>query len=367
MKLDDYLKQEFSGSRKKGMIGVESDWLDFCSLELPHGKVHVVDTGYVTDEIEGCMVSVRPGRYEIKVKAMVYGNEVRIARLRAVTETDKPALGEKIDETGTDSATIGVCDFPTFSQLFGKNKEAAIEAFKSMMHPTRPHSIVELSNAPGGSTAAVHSGFGDGTFPVYELLHHSERAGFEVVFIKPDEPYPFEVEDKPEPTEPDEDEILHWALIEHIWDEAWAALNQGEQQTREFFGGLSPGRKAALALRIYFNWVALGGFGALITLKAQPYLSEEILAGFRLVGMTQHEQQFQQLRVFCQKVWQTADPRERIRIWDELSRFKNSSGQEYIRLQTWFRDTAKDPKFKIARFIGVYARSHPGEFPDFTF
>jgi hypothetical protein len=39
--------------------------------------------------------------------------------------------------------------------------------------------------------ALARSGFGDGCYPIYELVSRSRRVGVEVVFVKEKEPYPF--------------------------------------------------------------------------------------------------------------------------------------------------------------------------------
>ena len=82
--------------------------------------------GITPIEDEGCTsVSLRSGTYKLLVKAIVYGNEVRMAStLTCLLGTEDVKLGEKIAETGTDSGTIGVYDFRTFSQVVNANPEA---------------------------------------------------------------------------------------------------------------------------------------------------------------------------------------------------------------------------------------------------
>jgi hypothetical protein len=246
MKLADYMRQEFAGNRQQGMVGSESEWLDLCSLDIPVGNIHVVDPQFVTDQSEGCIISLRPGLYNMLVKTVVYGDDVRIARIQVVTGSDKLNLGGKIDETGTDSATVGVYDFKTLSPFSEESREAVKNAFQSAS--SQNHYIIEVGGASGGRMAIVHSGFGDGTFPVYELLTNSERAGFEVVFIPTGQPYPFSALPA---TVPSDDEEIHLALVEKIWDAALAALNNGEEPGRQFFENLKPGIQAALASRIF--------------------------------------------------------------------------------------------------------------------
>jgi hypothetical protein len=51
---------------------------------------------------------------------------------------------------------------------------------------------VPIADTPGATVAWIESGFGDGEFPVFELVaSDGSRVGVEVQFIAPDEEYPF--------------------------------------------------------------------------------------------------------------------------------------------------------------------------------
>ncbi|HXR03384.1 MAG TPA: hypothetical protein VN836_01600 [Verrucomicrobiae bacterium] len=191
MTIQDYLKGEFTGKPKKDDRGRESDWLEFCDLTVRGSKVQVVDASYVPDEREGCMVTLAPGSYHVEVKATAYGGDVRISRLRLVRHGVSPSIGAVLGETGTDTANIGVCDHEVFARAWGGDNDASWEIISPAIEEADTHGIAVLDETAGAVMPFVRSGFGDGTFPVHELVADGSRAGFEVVFIRGDEPYPF--------------------------------------------------------------------------------------------------------------------------------------------------------------------------------
>ncbi len=118
------------------------------------------------------------------------------------------------------------------------------------MYKAQPYAVARLGRESDTTMLIVESGFGDGTFPVYELRRGSERVGIETVFINPGEPYPFDAEKEATDARLEKDKALHWSLIQKHWDPAWSALRQGEAPARAFFHKLSPGQRALLAIEI---------------------------------------------------------------------------------------------------------------------
>jgi hypothetical protein len=73
---------------------------------------------------------------------------------------------------------------------------------------------------PKGSKAPyVSSGFGDGTFPVFELCSNGSRVGFEIEFIPTASPYPFETIVPFIPPPPTESEKERAQIREKAWSE----------------------------------------------------------------------------------------------------------------------------------------------------
>ncbi len=92
----------------------------------------------------------------------------------------------KIGETWADVATQGICDFDLYARIAREYPKLA----------DNPDELFEVED-PGVFTLAdkaelirVSTGFGDGTFNLYELLANGDRVGVEVELIRSDEEYP---------------------------------------------------------------------------------------------------------------------------------------------------------------------------------
>jgi hypothetical protein len=191
MKIEDYLAGDFPGEVKRGDVGTESSWLEFCNLLVRGNKVHAVDASYAADGQEGCMIDLRPGKYHVQVKAMAYGNDVRMSRLRVIWPGSEPTAGPEIGQTGTDTGNVGVYDFDIFAKAWGNDNNASWDKISPAIESADMHGIAVLDDATGAIMPFVRSGFGDGTFPVNELLQNGSRVGFEICFMSAGEPYPF--------------------------------------------------------------------------------------------------------------------------------------------------------------------------------
>jgi len=124
---------------------------------------------------------------------MRYGNDARISQLRAIPSGVTSSTGAQIGETGTDTAKIGVCDHDVFASAWGDDDEASWDIISPAIEDAETHGIAVLDDQVGAVMPFVSSGFGDGTFPIHELVSNGSRVGFEVTFIKPGTPYPFGV------------------------------------------------------------------------------------------------------------------------------------------------------------------------------
>lgn len=362
MKLETFLGQSFTGDAIKGASGVESPWLDIASVSLPIGSVHVVDSGCIGDRREGFVVDMAAGLYEAKAKAIVYGHEVRFSRVRLVKSGTEPVLGTKIGETGTDSGTIALYDLQSLTEAERRDslfRETVVKALKDLGHNIE---LFQIAGWPESSLLVGSCGFGDGTFPVFALLDGPNYTGMEVVFIESSYPYPFSTKIYKAPREPDEDEKLHWTLIEALWDEGHAAFRKGPEETRQFFEKLPRGRRVALALRVLINYTELipGGLLGLIVHIANPFLLNEIKAGLLLVGATDHLERLTAACSIYKDVLPIVDYRERLRA---SAKIRASADLAQLQVfKEWFIKSGKDPSSKLEGYIGRYARSHPEDF-----
>src|SRR5688572_6174336 len=127
MNLKDYFEGESTGSPAQGSKGTQSDWLDFCDVMLIGPKVLVVDANFVPSADDGLVIELPSGRYHVQVRAIDYGGDKRVSRLRTLLEGCVPSVGARLGETWTDTALTGICDLEIFSNAWGSDDEVSFE------------------------------------------------------------------------------------------------------------------------------------------------------------------------------------------------------------------------------------------------
>ena len=192
MKLSEYFAQPKEVFLKETpATGEPSPWLEFCKLELKGARMLVVDAQFVPSEKDGLVVELPAGNYAVQAVVTNFGGDRRIARLRVRLPGGDPQLGAQIGETWTDTASTGICDLETFAKAWGTDNEASYRIIEPFLDTGAEFGVAELEAASGAVMPFVNSGFGDGSFAVFELTENGRRTGFEVEFITADEKYPF--------------------------------------------------------------------------------------------------------------------------------------------------------------------------------
>jgi hypothetical protein len=182
--------QKLNDALRSNPRGKESDWRDFCDFKLYSGRVRIVDPSFVVDE-GGCIMDLAPGMYSLQTKTMVYDGDERVSRLRAVQSGISATLGAQIGEAGCDTARIGICDEEVFSRACEELGDDVEETLLTAPNDVEGDlwGVVVLNRTLGAVMPFVDSGFGDGTYPVRELVAEGRRVGFEIVFIESGGPY----------------------------------------------------------------------------------------------------------------------------------------------------------------------------------
>jgi hypothetical protein len=184
MNLADALNSNTEGMPPNGTSGHESDWLSFCSLEVPTGSLWAGDPNIVNRD-DGCVVKVPAGTYVLEAKVMDFAGHKKISRVRAILSgTLEPRLGKEIGEAGTDSALIGLCDIGALETAVSRDHEKFQQAIKD--HPGAYFGIIRINIHGQVEIPFVSSGLGDGTGPVAELKANRRRIGIELEFIAAD-------------------------------------------------------------------------------------------------------------------------------------------------------------------------------------
>jgi hypothetical protein len=180
MNLKDYLSKK--GQTPKG----KTDWLFFCNMEVKSGKLWAGDPN-LPNEDDGCAVEVPSGVYVVEGIGMRFGRDRVVSRLRVrLNSASTPILGDEIGETGTDSATIGVCDIAAFEDAYKKDGGAdavqdAIDALDG-----EDFGVLEVPKFPDAIMPFVPTG-SDGTGPVHVLTSGGKCVGIELAFMEEDD------------------------------------------------------------------------------------------------------------------------------------------------------------------------------------
>lgn len=180
MNLQDYLSNAAAPSESK------TDWLHFCNLEVKSGKLWAGDPN-LPNEDDGYAAEVPNGFYVVEGIGMPFYGERVVSRLRIRLQTAaNPTLGDELGETGTDSATIGVCDIAPFEAAYleeggADSVQEAIdsldgECFGILKVPAYPDAIMPF--VPIGS---------DGGGPVLALMSGGQCVGVELPFMDEDD------------------------------------------------------------------------------------------------------------------------------------------------------------------------------------
>lgn len=155
------------------------DWYSFHTLEIHTGELWAGDPQLANAE-DGLLVKVPEGKYVIECDGLPYRCKA-VSKLRVRLESAKDIKrGLKLGETGTDSATIGVCEIAAFEAAY-KEDGGTDEVQKAFDAQTEGFGIVTVPKFPGTNMAFVPTG-SDGTGPVFALISGKKRVGIELVF-----------------------------------------------------------------------------------------------------------------------------------------------------------------------------------------
>lgn len=173
--------------------GEETDWLRLTQLPLPSGMLLVIDVSFVPRESDGLVVELLPGVYSVDAKVAEYGIDRRVGRLRVSRGVDEYIYGRLLGRTWTDCGRTTVCDIEVIKDAWGDDDESAYARIADTVEGASPFGVAILDAPRGAVLPFAESGFGDGEYPVRELVTTAggHRIGIEVMFIRPGRRYPF--------------------------------------------------------------------------------------------------------------------------------------------------------------------------------
>lgn len=156
-------------------------WRSVGEWRLEGERVYIGDSWSVA---EGLEVPVTPGTYDIEARIFWYGEDERVASLRAWLREATPDGERDAGEFAVDVASAGVIDATALDRW----RAADPPAYEAWQERFRR----EAGSAPGffpcepigGSMLFTSTGFGDGTYRVTSLLQGDRPVGFEAHFIE---------------------------------------------------------------------------------------------------------------------------------------------------------------------------------------
>lgn len=233
--LKEFLAVESSEVPEKGTVGKESDWLHLCDFELKGKRFLVCDANFMPSEDDGVVVEAPSGKYTVSAKAIDYGGDRRVSRLRVALKGTKPELGDELGETWTDTAVTGISDVDVFGPAWEEvGEDEGLAKLEEYFDELPSCGVFDLGEA-GALMPHVDSGFGDGTYPVVELVENGRRVGFEIEFVEPETPYPFgdgEQEEESESESEEEEEEEGGEIAAQAFEMFGKMLEQfGEKRT----------------------------------------------------------------------------------------------------------------------------------------
>lgn len=188
--LTAYLGQSFGGAtQRRAQAPDEIVRISFATFELRGTRLGFSDPWGILDAVP---VVCPSGRYGLEAECFRYGSDARIARVMATLAGRQGERGSLYGEFGVDVASACIFDYDAIEGY----ADSAGDAFEQWVEDNIPGRMTD----PSGTIACVPaktsveyfaSGFGDGTYPVYELRDDYEIVGAETVFLEPGEPYAF--------------------------------------------------------------------------------------------------------------------------------------------------------------------------------
>ena len=165
--------------------GDESEWTIIARLPIMSGKIAVSDPMFYRDLPPPTTFEIANATYDVAIKLMNYPGDQRVSRLRVLLGQTAD-FGPRLEDVGVDFAQVGVFDPRVLEKasesLSEKQCEELIEQFNTM----HLYSVAQFGSEPNAMMPFANSGFGDGRYPIHDLLRDGNRVGIEIVFIGPE-------------------------------------------------------------------------------------------------------------------------------------------------------------------------------------
>ncbi len=188
--LNDYLSNRDNGpAPKRGQSPSEIICIPFATFELRGTRLGFSDPWQI---LEAVPVECLPGSYALEAECFRYGTDGRVARVLAMRSGRRGERGALYGEFGVDVGNACIFDHDAIEGYVDSDEDGFDRWGQEYIVDAAPSFSGSIPCTPAKSTIVYFaSGFGDGTYSVYELRDDDGIVGAEVVFLNELEPYPF--------------------------------------------------------------------------------------------------------------------------------------------------------------------------------
>jgi hypothetical protein len=186
---------------KASKTGNFSPWTFFTDVEIRGGALQFTEARVIglrgNEEHECYEVPVENGTFTVQCRVARFGADARVAAMRAFPSSIDPdrlvrrAVGKDLP---VDLGGIAIVDIGKVHSSMSEDEARLEEWYDYVLYGHDDSSIAVHTWKPTKSKIPrVESGFGDGAYPLHELLFDGKAVGLEVTFIQDGAAYPFPV------------------------------------------------------------------------------------------------------------------------------------------------------------------------------
>lgn len=153
------------------------DFFDHINIR---GQLSLSDSSYFYDL--PLIFDLNPGMYKIEFLYDTLDDQRYIARARVSLSDERQSLGNQLGILVVDFGQVGVCDRESMESAFDALGDNGMSIYFDQLNITTLTGRVELPS--GVKMCIFRPSFGDGNYPVYELLgRNGENTGVEIDFL----------------------------------------------------------------------------------------------------------------------------------------------------------------------------------------
>ncbi len=182
-----FLRRMLGRPDRRGILGVAGAWETVGVLHSRLGKLWLGDPFAFPEGWEA--FPILGETHTVQVMRMDFAGDVRVGALRVLSDM-QAVVGEPVGSVALDCSTVGVAAFPCpLAEIEESVRNNPIPGRALECFADSDFGIAELPTVPPVQVFHCTTGFGDGSFPVVSLKSGLDTVGYQVTFIRKDQPY----------------------------------------------------------------------------------------------------------------------------------------------------------------------------------